>query len=175
MATKIDIRHDWDVAREVVLEHLFDEDLGKRVDAALKSADRHLVSQETQEDGKVVQRFEVKASADDIPAAARKVLPAAALQWTEESVWDPSTERFSWKIVTQVMQDKIHCDGSLYYENIGGGRTRRIVEGTIDIKIPLAGRMAEKVILGQLEKSYDDAGRAEEAYFKEMAAKSAES
>ncbi len=168
MATNFEIRHEWNVPLKVVLEHLFDDALVGRVNSALESADRRLVSKDDN-GGKVIQRYEVKAHASDIPAAARKVLSPETLQWTEESVWDPDNERFSWTIITKVMPEKIDCSGTVYYESLGSDRTSRIVEGGISIKIPIAGRVAEKVIIGKVKESFEDTGGAEGSYFAEMA------
>ncbi len=172
MATKILIKHEWNVPEEVVYTHLFDDALTEKVDLALKSANRTLLSKE-EVDGRTVQRFEVKANPSDIPGAAKKALPAEAFQWVEESVWDSAAKRFDWKIITKVMTDKIQCSGKVFYESTGSTGTRRIVEGEIDIKIPFVGRIAEKVILGKVEANFEDTGKAEGEYFAEMATKQA--
>lgn len=169
MATKMKIKHEWDVAQEVIYEHLFDDELSNRVDEALESANRRLLSKEEKDGGKIVQRYEVKANPDEIPRAAKKALPTEAFEWVEESVWDPDAKRFDWKIITQVMTDKIDCAGTVIYESLGPSKTRRVVEGQIDIKIPIVGRVAEKVILGRVETSFEDSGKAEGEYFDEKA------
>ncbi len=169
MATKIQIKHEWNIPQEVVYAHLFDDELAERVDGALKSANRRLRSKE-EKDGKIVQEYEVKVNPSDIPRAAGKALPKEAFEWVERSVWDPDAKRFDWTIITNMMREKIDCSGVVYYEDSGAGGTRRIVDGSIDIKIPIVGRVAERVILGRVEASFEDSGKAEGEYFSEMAA-----
>jgi len=166
MATKFTIEHTWPVARDVVIAHIFDDTLHERCNAALSSADRARVSVERKEDGEVLQRFHVKVR--DLPPGATKALKPEVFEWDEESRWDPKAERISWRILPQVMQDKIDCRGVLYYVDVGG-HTRRVVEGEIQIKIPLAGKVAEKIIVGQLEKTYAELSATESAYFQEQA------
>ncbi len=161
MATTFSIEHTWPVDRSVVIEHLFDDALGDKTNEAIKSADRRRLSVE-ERDGKTVQRFEVKVK--EVPAAARKVFKA--LEWVEESTYDPKTERFAWRILPTVMKDKITCDGELWYDAAGEGKTRRVVTGRVQIKVPLVGGTIEKIIVDQLKRSYEDASKAESAYFQ---------
>ncbi|MDF1562107.1 MAG: DUF2505 family protein [Deltaproteobacteria bacterium] len=166
MATKFRIEHTWPVKREVVLAHLFDDELHDRCNVALSSADRSRVSVEHKEGGEVLQRFHVKVR--DLPPGATKVLKPEVFEWDEESRWDPKGETIHWRVLTQVMSNKIDCAGELFYV-AAGDQTRRVVEGRIEIKIPLAGKVAEKVIVGQLEKTYAELSTAESKYFSEQA------
>ncbi len=165
MATKFRIEHTWPVAREVVLAHLFDDTLHDRCNAALTSADRARVQVDRLDEGVVVQRFHVKVK--DLPPGATKVLKPEFFEWDEESRWDPKTEQITWKILPQVMKNKLDCKGVLYYL-AEGDKTRRVVEGEIEIKIRLAGKVAEKIIVSQLEKTYAELSRTESAYFAEQ-------
>jgi len=166
MATKFTIEHTWAVSRETVVSHLFDDELHDRCNRALSSADRERVRVERHEDGRVSQYFHVKVR--DLPPGATKVLSPEVFEWDEESQWNPTTGKISWKIIPKVMANKLTCAGVLYYRETGAS-TRRVVEGEIEIKIPLAGKIAEKIIVGQLEKTYAELSIAESAYFKEQA------
>lgn len=165
MASTFRIEHTWPVPRTLVLEHHLDPEIHQRANAAITSAERTLESVEKRGD-KTVQRFHVKGT--KIPAAAKKVLKPEMLEWIEESVWDPSTEKFEWKILPNVMKDKIFASGELFYE-AAGEKTRRVVTGRIEIKIPLAGKVIEKVLVDQLKESYDQAAGAEGAFYEEKA------
>ena len=166
MATQFKIEHVWPVPRDIVLQHILDEELADRCNEVIRSVTRERISVDRSDDGRVVQRFDVKANS--VPAAARRVLKPEMLEWIEESRWDPAAEKFTWMIETKIMKDKIKCSGELYYDDLGG-KTRRVVLGTIEIKIPLAGRIAEKVIVGSLRQSYEEASRVESTYFQEKA------
>ncbi len=167
MATSFRIEHTFPAPVDVVLRHHMDEALHQACNEALSSAERVLESKEEREDGSVVQRFRVKATAD-IPAAARKALKPEMLEWIEESVWHPDTQRFTWEIQPYVMRDKLRAAGELWYEP-EGQETRRIVTGTIEIRIPIAGKVAEKVIVSSLKRSYEETAVAESRYYGEKA------
>ena len=167
MATPFTIAHDFPVSRDLVLKHHTDEALHERANAALGSASRSLDSAEEQADGTFIQRFKVDAS-KEIPGAAAKVLKPEMLIWIEESVWDPKTERFRWKVLPTAMKDKISCAGELWYED-QGDTTRRVVQGEITIKIPFVGKVAEQAILANLQKTYDATAKAESKYYSEQA------
>jgi hypothetical protein len=165
MATTFRLEHIWPVPLSVILAHHLDEEAHRRSNAAMTGADRVRKSIE-ERDGKTHQSFRVAGTS--IPAAARKVLSADALEWIEESVWDPAAHRFTWRILPNVMKEKISAHGELFYEEVGG-QTRRVVTGEIEIKIPIVGRTVEKVIVDQLKANYDQAAGAESAFYQEKA------
>jgi hypothetical protein len=160
MARDFKIEHTWPVPRDLVLEHCFDDELGDKCNAAIKGATRSLHSKE-EDGGRIKQTFKVVVS--DIPAKVRKVLKA--LEWMEESTWDPGQEHFEWKVLPSVMPDKINCEGTMFYE-ARGDSTTRVVKGRIDVRIPIVGGTVEKVILDNLRRNYDNISEAESAYYQ---------
>jgi Protein of unknown function (DUF2505) len=57
------------------------------------------------------------------------------------------------------------AEGTYVLQVLASGRTRRTVKGTIELRVPLFKQVAEKLILGEVRKTFD----AEAATLRELA------
>ena len=92
----------------------------------------------------------------EIPAPVAKLLGGKRLAYTEELEYEVGRYHGIWRIVPAVLADKIAIGGTLDFEAAAGG-VKRVLAGVIDVTLFGLGGLVEKVILSNVEKSYDDA------------------
>ncbi|MBL92043.1 MAG: hypothetical protein CMH56_09580 [Myxococcales bacterium] len=127
---------------------------------------RDLLDKTEGDDGKITWRFKVVAGGE-IPPAAQKVLSEDMLTWVETSTFDPSTHSISWSIEPMVMKDKFSGFGTWKLHDENGG-TRRVIEGTIEIKFRFVGKIAESFIIAELKKNYAVEPQIHQNFFDAM-------
>ena len=93
----------------------------------------------------------------ELPALAQRALGSARFSYVQIVDSDDDTMTTSWKVLTDVIPDKVTCSGTSRVIPTADGGCERIIEGEIRVSVPLAGGTIEKIVLEQLEKSYERA------------------
>ncbi|MDP2307494.1 MAG: DUF2505 domain-containing protein [Pseudomonadota bacterium] len=92
----------------------------------------------------------------ELPALAQRALGTSRFSYVQVVEGDDDTMTTSWKVLSDVIPDKVRCAGTSRVIPAPGG-CERIIEGEIKVSIPLLGSAIEKVVLEQLERSYERA------------------
>jgi hypothetical protein len=103
-----------------------------------------------------------------IPPFARGYVTRDMCAWREESVYEMPHHRGRWTIVPGVKpewQRYFAASGTYAIEELGGGRSRRVVAGTIELRVRLVRQVAERFIVSEVRKAFE----AEAATLREMA------
>lgn len=105
----------------------------------------------------VLSRERVRVSPRrELPALAQKALGAARFSYVQIVDGNDDTMTTSWKVVSDLISDKVSCSGTSRVIATPAG-CERIIEGEIKVAIPLVGGTIEKVVFEQIEKSYERA------------------
>jgi hypothetical protein len=103
-----------------------------------------------------------------LPQFARGYVTRGMCAWDEESVYDMARHEGRWKIVPNVKpewQKYLAASGKYAVEALGGGRSRRLVTGDIELRVRVVRQMAERLLVGEVKKAFE----AEAATLREMA------
>jgi hypothetical protein len=103
-----------------------------------------------------------------IPQFASAYVTREMCAWDEESVYTMAGHSGRWTIVPNVKPEwrkYFTSSGTYAIEPLGGGRSRRIIEGDIELRVRLVKQVAERLILAEVRKAFD----AEAATLREMA------
>jgi hypothetical protein len=92
----------------------------------------------------------------ELPAVAQKALGTPRFTYVQIVDSDDDAMTTCWKVVTDVLSEKVTCAGTSRVVPAPEG-CERVIEGEIKVAIPLVGGAIEKVVLEQLAKSYDRA------------------
>jgi hypothetical protein len=92
----------------------------------------------------------------ELPMLAQKALGAARFSYVQIVDGNDDTMTTTWKVVSDLIADKVMCSGTSKVLPTDTG-CERIIEGEIKVAIPLVGGTIEKVVFEQIEKSYDRA------------------
>jgi hypothetical protein len=100
----------------------------------------------------------------ELPALAQKALGVARLSYVQEITANDDTMTTTWRVVPDVLPDKVRCGGTSRVVPAPGG-CERIIEGEIKVSIPLVGGAVEKIVLEQIERSYERAAEVIRRHF----------
>jgi hypothetical protein len=104
----------------------------------------------------------------NVPQFARGHLTREMCAWDEQSVYEMARHRGRWTIVPNVKPEwrrYFSSAGSYEIESLGDGRSRRVVQGELDLRVRVVRQVAERLILSEIRKAFD----AEATTLRDMA------
>lgn len=150
---EIRISHSFPCAPRAYWDLAWDPELEREIRAAAEVD--FTVLEERVEGARAFSRTRV-APRRELPLVAQKALGQARLSYVQEIDQDNDALTTRWRVVPDVLTEKVRCQGSSRVVPSAGG-CERIIEGAIDVSIPLVGGAVERVILGEIERSYERA------------------
>lgn len=109
-----------------------------------------------QPDGSRIRRLKIEPKAD-IPGPVKKIFGDAII-YLESGRFDPAAKRWTYKVETTKMADKINIGGEFWAEPRGEKKIERICQVSCDVSIFGIGGLVEGVIekttLDSYEKAY---------------------
>ena len=91
----------------------------------------------------------------EIPAFARAFVKKEMLCWDDFAIWFESDKKCSWVIKTHAFSEAVTCKGTNTFHDDGTGRTRVVLDGTLEIdlkKVRGVPRFLSKSLGPKLEK-----------------------
>lgn len=131
---------------EIVTSPGYDEELRKNADVELTVLSRE------EKDGKLHERLRISPR-KELPTVMQKATGAKRLSYVQELVSDPKTLTIAWKVLSDVMPEKVSASGTTTVTADGGGCVRDL-RGDVKVAIPLVGGTIEKHIVAEIEASY---------------------
>jgi hypothetical protein len=90
----------------------------------------------------------------NVPGPVKKMLSEEMFHFTEIMTLHKNENRLEWNIVPKAQQDKLVWKGvSRYIEK--NGKTERVIESVVKVKIPFIGDVMEKTIASGFKSSMD--------------------
>lgn len=102
-----------------------------------------------------------------VPTFAKNRITRQVLGWDEHSIYDLKKHAATWTIVPKVKdpwRKYFRSQGTYELVHDGAG-TKRIIKGDLVLKVPVVRRLAERLILAEVKKTFD----AEAATLRDMA------
>ncbi len=103
-----------------------------------------------------------------IPQFARAYVTREMCAWDEQSVYQMSRHQGQWTITPNVKPDwrkYFASSGTYEIQPLGGGRSRRIVRGELELRVRVFRPVAERLIVSEVKKAFE----AEAATLRDMA------
>lgn len=97
------------------------------------------------------QRFSMNR---ELPAAITKVLKTNRISYKLEMRIDTERFRADWTITPLVLPDRVTGSGVAIVTPTADG-CLRVIDGELNVKVPLVGRMMEERLISEVSKSYD--------------------
>lgn len=92
----------------------------------------------------------------ELPLLAQKALGQTRFSYVQEVDSDNINYTTRWRVTADVMSDRLKCSGVSRIVD-GGDTCERVIEGSIDVAIPLVGGAVERQIVSEIERSYERA------------------
>jgi hypothetical protein len=144
---KFTMNHDLDCGTERFWKLFFDRDFNAKLYQALEFPEWTLVEQREEE--KEIHRVVRATPKLDVPGPVAKVL-GDRFSYTETGRFDRASNVYTFAIKPSSMADKMKNEGKITCEPRGEGKSRRVVDVTLEAKIFGIGGLLE----GSFEKSY---------------------
>lgn len=93
-----------------------------------------------------------------LPDFAKAYVTPEMMAWDDRSVYDLKKHASEWTIFPHIKPEwKKFFDASGTYAltALDSGRTKRTVKGTIELRVPVIRPVAEKLIVGEVRKTFD--------------------
>ncbi len=91
-----------------------------------------------------------------IPKAAQMIIRPETLTFLEDSVWDRKTRVYSTKIIPHFFKNQVDARHKVEFHDNKDGRTKRVLSGTFEFKIPIVGAIFEPVVLHYLKQNAEE-------------------
>ena len=123
---------------------------------SLQSDDMDSETLEVREEGDILtQRMRVSPR-KPLPPLLAKAIGRDRLSYVQEVAFNNAQFTTTWKVLSDVLSDKVKCSGTSRVELLPDG-CERIIEGSIEVSVFMVGGAIEKHILSELERGYDRA------------------
>ncbi len=161
---KFNVRHTFkNISREEYEKIYFNEPFNEALCAAVNLG--RVLETLTEEAG-VLKRSVRVAPQRDIPAPVAKVIGADRIEYVEHITYPMGSYRGTWDTVPGLLASKLISVGTFGFDESPEGVVRWI-EGDINVKIFGIGSMIEKIMVSEVEKSYDDAAKFTQAWLND--------
>lgn len=93
-----------------------------------------------------------------VPEFAKAYVTPEMMAWDERSLYDIKKHASEWTILPRVKPEwRKFFDAKGTYEltALDSGRTKRTVVGSIELRVPVLRQVAEKLIVGEVKKTFD--------------------
>ena len=103
-----------------------------------------------------------------IPKFAQGTVTREMCAWDEHSSYEMARHEGKWSIVPNVKPEWrrfFSASGTYVIEPLGDGRSRRIAEGSLELRVRVVRQVAERLIVNEVRKAFD----VEAATLRDMA------
>lgn len=93
-----------------------------------------------------------------LPDFAKAYVTPEMMAWDERSAYDIKKHAAEWTIVPRVKPEwkkYFAASGTYVLTELDSGRTKRTISGNIDLRVPVLQQVAEKLIVGEVRKTFD--------------------
>lgn len=119
--------------------------------------------------GERIHERRLKRPRRELPAVARKALGLQGIEFHEEADYDLRARSYHVRVIPNVLPDKIRIEGDFRIEAVDAQRCARTVEMIVEVRLLGIGRVVERGILDDLQRSYDRAAAYTRRFWSEHA------
>lgn len=148
---RLRIQHDFDGIDAAAYETLYFDELFNRELSTSLHMGRELLRLDRTTD-RIVRhvRYEPKR---DSASPANQVFGASRASFVEELDYDVRARRGAWRTIPNQFADRVRNTGTIELVDIPNG-VRRIVDGDVKVSLFGFGRLVERAIVAEIDKSY---------------------
>lgn len=148
------IVHELEIPRDAVELAVLSPDLGRKLADRLPSM--QITQRKHRMEGSALERTWYFKANVRLPRFAKGVTPEMS-SWLERWTYDLEAHRAEWLIVPVRLawRKYFRAEGSYSLDATGEARTRRTIEGDLHLNVPVVSRVAERMILGEVEKIFE--------------------
>ncbi len=149
--------HEFDISLDALELGVLSPHLAEKLAARLSNGFAITTKQHSL-DGDVHTRVLSFQANVKLPAFARGVVTREMCAWDEKTTFNLRTHRGEWVVDPNVKPEWkrfFRASGTYALEALEGGRTRRTVEGDLELAVPVVKKVAERMIIGEIKKTFE--------------------
>ena len=150
------IAHEFEIPRDALELAYLSPDLVEKLSKRLKTIVCEQRKQELKS-GSLKRVWFYRASVK-VPKLAKEYLTPEKLAWDEVSTYDLKKHASRWKIVPNFRPEwrkYFSATGTSKLEKVGESESRRVIEGEIELRVPVVKKVAEAMILAEVRKVFE--------------------
>lgn len=162
-----EIVHEFDIPLDAIELAVLSPGLVDSLGSKLTSIETLIQKTHSLTDGVLERIWSYQANVK-IPLFAKNYVTREMCAWDERSVYDLRSHSSTWSISPHVKpewQKYFSAQGSYTLIANGDGRTKRVVRGELDLRVPVVRQMAERMIVNEVKKTFE----AEAATLRDLA------
>ena len=152
-----EVVHEFDIPLDALELAVISPNLFQQLSSRLPSIESVLQKEHVLKDGRLERLWSYRANVK-IPAFATRYVTPEMCAWDEKSTYDIKRHASEWTILPHVKPEwrkLFAAKGTYTLAQLSSGRTRRTVSGSIELRVPLVRPVAEKLIVGEVRKTFD--------------------
>lgn len=168
---QFEIAHEFDIPRDALELAVISPDLAAKFGAMVRTLGtgiQQVTERSRSLDKGVLERTWHFQAHVRLPRFAAGYVTPEMMAWDEQSVYETGQHRGRWTLVPDIKPEwrqYFAASGTYAIEALGDGRSRRTVRGELELRIPLVRQVAERLIVGEVRKTFE----AEASTLRDMA------
>lgn len=154
---KFEYKHTFDVPVDTLIEAMFHPELPPVLTEKMTT----VVSIEVLERQETEAEIRRRVKYTPVPMIKKigpKTITPESMVWVEESTFDKGRRELTFANIPDhpKVRAQMTNEGKVTFQDLGGGRSERVMSGTLKIKFPILGRVAEGIIAKNARKMLDE-------------------
>ena len=162
-----EIVHEFDIPLDALSLAVISPDLCQKLAQRLPNIDSVQQKEHLVKDGKLERVWTCRANVR-LPEFARAYVKPEMTAWEERSVYDMKKHCAEWTITPRMKPEwrkYFVANGTYVLSALDRGRTKRQVNGNVELRVPVVRPVAEKLIIAEVRRIFD----AEAATLRDLA------
>jgi hypothetical protein len=154
---QFEISHEFDIPLDALELAVISPNLCQRLARRLPNMESVQQKEHVLKDARLERIWSYRASVK-VPTFARPYLKQEMMAWDERTTYDIKKHASEWTIAPHVKPDwrkYFAASGTYVLTTLASGRTRRTVSGSIELRVPVVRQVAEKLIVGEVQRMFD--------------------
>ena len=152
-----EVIHEFDIPLDALELAVISPNLFQQLSHRLSGIESVQQKEHVLKEGRLERLWSYRANVR-IPAFATRYVTPEMCAWDEKSTYDIKRHSSEWTILPHVKPEwrkMFAAKGTYTLSQLVSGRTRRTVSGSVELRVPLVRQVAEKLIVGEVKKTFD--------------------
>ncbi len=152
-----EIVHEFDIPRDALELAVISPTLCQKLAHRLPNMESIQQKEHVLKEGRLERVWSYRANFR-LPPIARAYVTPEMMAWDERSTYDIKKHTSEWTIIPRVKPEwrkYFAATGTYELATLDSGRTKRTVNGTIELRVPVLRQVAENLIVSEVRKMFD--------------------
>jgi hypothetical protein len=154
---QFEISHEFDIPLDALELAVLSPSLSVELAQRLPNIESVHQKEHVLKEGRLERVWAYRANVK-LPAFAKSYVTPEMMAWDEKSSYEIKRHASDWTIAPHIKPEwrkYFAAQGTYALTELASGRTRRTVKGTVELRVPLFRQVAEKLIVGEVRKTFD--------------------